>query len=351
MLTSKFKIGILYNFNTKVHSTNWSIPWIECCKLNKWYFEVLNPFSDKIIDDLKSFDIILWHFSGYNFQEMLFARSIIYTAKSINIKVFPDFNDAWHFDDKIAETYLLQSVNSPIPKSYIFYDFKDIKEFLKTKPRFPLIAKLRNGSGSHNVKKIDNIWQLNSYAKRMFGRGFSSSPSLMYKTSSNIKSTKSLKTFIKRFKRIPEFLSTLNSSKYFPEEKGYVFLQEFIPNDGYDLKVVVVGNKLSFIGRHIRKGDFRASGGGDLFYDKKFISINIIKSAFRTSKKLGFKCMGYDYVVNSETIEGIIVEISYGFSHIALLKAGGYFDEDGNWYNEPLNAPYEILKNMLIDNN
>src|SRR5690606_40375719 len=136
-----------------------------------------------------------------------------------------------------------------------------------------------------------------------------------------LKSSKSLKTFVNRAKRMPEFLNSLSNAKKFNIERGYVYLQEFVPNDGYDLKIVVIGDKLSFIGRNIREGEFRASGGGDIFYEKNKVTQNVIDSAFATSDKLQFKCMGYDYVVNKDTGEGIIIEISYGFSHHALLDA------------------------------
>src|SRR5690606_11870600 len=161
--------------------------------------------------------------------------------------------------------------------------------------------------------------ELISYGKKMFTSGLSSAPSLMYKASSNIKSSKSIKTFINRAKRIPEFLKSLSNAKKFNIERGYVYLQEFIPNDGYDIKVAVVGDKLSYFCRSVRKGEFRASGGGDFYYDRSKVTKNVIDSAFKTSDDLGFKCMGYDYVVDSKTGEGKIIEISYGFSHHAVL--------------------------------
>jgi glutathione synthase/RimK-type ligase-like ATP-grasp enzyme len=55
-----------------------------------------------------------------------------------------------------------------------------------------------------------------------------------------------LDTFIKG-ENDSRVLRTLNSAKKFPNEKEYVFLQEFIPNNGNDLKIDVVGDKLSFI--------------------------------------------------------------------------------------------------------
>lgn len=346
------KVGIIVDKNFSDHSTIWNKPWIDFAKENDMSCTIFNPEDLDLIDKLKTVDIVLWHFSGYSYTEMLISKSILFSAKAMGKKIFPDFSDVWHFDDKIAETYLLQSIKAPLPNSLMFYDLKTIKDFLDSgKSNFPYVAKLRNGSGSHNVKMIQNKEELNKYASVMFNKGFSSAPSLLYKTTSNIKSSKSIKTFINRVKKIPEFLRTLKNSKKFPNEKGYVYLQEFIPNDGYDLKIVVVGDKLSFIGRNIREGEFRASGGGDLFYDKSFVTQNVIDSAFKTSDKLGFKCMGYDYVVDKTSGEGIIIEISYGFSHEALLSAGGYFDRNGKWYDKPLNAPQELLKNIVSEIN
>lgn len=341
------KIAILFDKNEKLHSTNWSIPWVEYCKENTLDHEIINPYENGVIKKLMEFDIILWHYSNYSFKDMLMAKNILFTMEEHGKKVFPSFKDAWHFDDKLAETYLLESINAPIPKSYYYYDSKSLEADINNLS-FPIIAKLRNGSGSHNVKMIKSKEELRGYAKKMFTSGLSSAPSLMYKASSNIKSSKSLKTFINRAKRIPEFLRSLSNAKKFNKERGYVYLQEFIPNDGYDLKIVVVGNKLSFIGRNIREGEFRASGGGDLFYDRNRITKDVIDSAFKTSDALGFQCMGYDYVVNTQTQKGIIIEISYGFSHQALLSAGGYFDRNGEWHNEPLNVPEDVLKNIMV---
>lgn len=342
------KVAILYDESEKLHTTNWSSIWKEYCDKNKIEYSIINPYKIGVINPLLNFDIILWHYSGYSYKDVLMAKNVLNTLEHHGKKVFPSFKDSWHFDDKLAETYLLESINAPIPESFYYYNLQSLETDIKNGLlSFPIIAKLRNGSGSHNVKKIDSSEELINYGKKMFTSGLSSAPSLLYKTSSNIKSSKTLEVFINRAKRIPEFLTVLSNAKKFNVEKGYVFLQEFIPNDGYDLKIVVVGDKLSFIGRNVRKGDFRASGGGDLFYDKKHVTKDIIDSAFTTSDQLGFKCMGYDYVVNKVTGKGSIVEISYGFSHDALIAANGYFDREGKWYDNPLNVPYEIIKKMI----
>lgn len=342
------KVGILFDENEKLHSTDWSMAWKEYCQLNNVSYEVVNPYQNNVIKDLLKFDVILWHFSNYSFKDMLMARNILFTLEERGKKVFPSFKDAWHFDDKLAETYLLESVEAPIPTSYYYYDLESLNNAIQQNIlSFPIIAKLRNGSGSHNVKMLNSANELISYSKKMFSTGLNSAPSLLYKTKSNVLSSKNLKTFINRAKRIPEFLKSLANAKKFNVERGYVYLQEFVPNNGYDLKIAVVGDKLSFIGRNIRQGEFRASGGGDLFYDKNKITKNVIDSAFKTSSDLKFLCMGYDYVVDNVTGIGKIIEISYGFSHLAVLDAGGYFDKEGRWYDVELNVPYEIIRNLL----
>jgi glutathione synthase/RimK-type ligase-like ATP-grasp enzyme len=341
------RIAIHSKANEVPHSTLWSIPWIEFCDKQKIEYFIIDCFSPDVIDKLKGTDVLLWHFSGYKFHDMLFARSVLYSAKKMGIITFPDYSDAWHFDDKIAEACLLKSIQAPLAETTVFFSYKDASDWLSAKAVFPLVAKLRNGSGSNNVKLIRTLKEALKYCRVMFGKGLNSSPNLIFKASSNLKSSRSVKTVFNRAKRIPEFLRILRKSRVFPNEKGYVLFQEFIPNDGYDLKIVVVGNKLSHIARGIRKGDFRASGGGDIFYDRSLIKKNIIDSAFEISDKLDFNCMGFDYVVDNKSGIGKIVEMSYGFSHTTLLKAGGYFDRSGVWYNEPLNAPYEIIKNIL----
>ena len=346
-MIEKLKIAIHQNEKVYKHSNSWTHVWIDYCKKNELDYEVVDCYSLNILDKLKDFDVLLWHFGNYSHHDMLFARSILFSAKQLGLKVFPDFNTAWHFDDKIAEYYLLRSVNAPIPESWIFYTKQECIDWLRHSARYPIVAKLRSGSGSNNVKLIKSVSQGISYANRMFGKGYRNVPGLLFKAKSNIRSSRNWETFLKRYKRIPEFLKTQVNARKLPKEHGYAYFQEFIPNEGYDLKIAVIGDKLSYFARHVRKGDFRASGGADFYFDKSLVTPDIIKSAFETSQRLGFKCMGFDYVADNRNHRGKIIEISYGFSYAALLQAEGYWDVYGKWHNEPLNAPEEIIRNML----
>lgn len=334
-----------------LHTTSWVNPWEDFLKENNISYDKIDLLGVNAVETLRNYDVLLWHFGQYVFSEMMETRSILYSAKMMGLKVFPDFKDAWHFDDKVAEMYALQAVGAPIPRSQVYYEMTTLKHALEEgEIEFPIVAKLRTGSGSHNVKLIHNKAQLLHYARRMFGRGYNPAPSLLYKTSSNIRSSHDKATFMAKLKRVPEFLRVLKGARKFPNEKGYVYLQEFIPNDGYDMKVVVVDNKLSGFNRPIRSHDFRASGGGTFLHDRNLFTENIIQSAFAAADAIGFKCVGFDYVVDNRTGEGKIVEMSYGFSHTAVMGLGGWFDRDCQWHEGSLNAPEELLKNLLVSN-
>lgn len=108
-----------------------------------------------------------------------------------------------------------------------------------------------------------------------------------------------------------------------------------------------MGEKLSFFARHVRKHDFRASGGG-FYYDRTLVTPNIIKSAFRTADELKLQCIGFDYVVDKRTGTGKIIEMCYGFDFKAIYDAEGYWDRHGVWYDENVNVQFEIL-NILYD--
>jgi glutathione synthase/RimK-type ligase-like ATP-grasp enzyme len=222
-----------------------------------------------------------------------------------------------------------------------------VEDWVEKIGTFPIVAKLKAGSGASNVVLIKTQQQLYRYAKRMFGRGYSGKPSAFFKIKSNVSSSRTLDDFISRFKRAPEFIFSRMYAASREREHGYVYLQEFIPNVDYDLKVVVIGDKLSFIGRSVRKDDFRASGGGDLFYNRDLMTEELIKTAFHAADALQSDCIGLDMISNPITFKPLILEISYGFSHTALLAANGHYDRNAVWHEEPLNAPRALL-DMLI---
>ncbi len=347
MNQKKMKIGICQNLSMWNHegSNDAVSGCVSFCNKNGLEHEIIDPYSNDAIFKMKECDCVVWFIQNYLYADILQSRNILLSAEKQGVKVFPSNDTIWHFDDKIAEMYAFKSVDAPIPQSWVFYSLKSTTEFLKN-TKYPIVAKLRNGSGASNVKMLRNSSQAMKYARQMFGKGFDPAPSLMYKAYSKAQSSYNFKTLVSRIKKIPMFLSTRLNAKMMPNESGYCYFQEFIPNDGYDIKVVVIGDKLSFFVRNVRTGDFRASGGGDFYYDKSLVTKNIIDSAFKCADDLNLQCIGFDYVVDKSNGKGLIIEMCYGFDFNAIYEAGGYFDRQGVWHDEPVTITDEIMCNI-----
>lgn len=343
------KIALHLNEKMFKHASVW-IP--ECkayCEENGHECDVISCYDSDIIEKLRGYDAVLWTMQNYVKADIMEARSILYSAKQMGLKIFPDYNTSWHFDDKIAETYLLQAVNAPLPKSWVFYLEDECVNFLENEAKYPLVAKLRCGSGANNVVLLHNVKEAKKYAKAMFrDGGFSPAPKALYKAYSKAQSSNSLSVMINRIKKIPDFMRTLSNAKKMAREANYCYFQEYIENDGFDIKVVVVGDKLIPYFRNARKGDWRASGGGDKVFDHERVTEQVIKTSFDVYDKCGFQVIGFDYVVDKNTGEGIIIEISYGTNYGDLTLVGGYFDRDCKWHEDKnLSAPKEIIDYVL----
>lgn len=329
------------------HSSSWGKVWIDLCNEKRITYKLIDWRSMGSFEELASHDIVMWHYSHYSSDEMLFALSILSALKERGCRVFPDISDSFHFDDKVAQAYLLQALQIDTPVNYALHSMKSVKEWIEKVGTFPVVAKLRTGSGSNNVILISDKNELKNYAVKMFGKGLDSKPSIFFKLESNLKSTKSLKEMFRRLKRVPEFIFSRKNASSLTQEKGYVYLQEFIDGVNYDLKIAVVKDKLSFVARGTRPGEFRASGGGSLFYDKSLLDRSMIKAAFKAYDALNSDCTGLDMIKDPKTDKPVILEVSYGFSHEAQLGAEGYFDRDCIWHEKPFNPPKALLENII----
>nr|WP_218917938.1 hypothetical protein [Draconibacterium orientale] len=197
------RIAIHQNKEIFNHSTSWETEWINYCDEKNIDYEIIDCFSINIIEKLRDFDLLLWHIQNYVLQDMLFARSILQSAKQMGLKVFPDYNTSWHFDDKVAQMFLLQSIKAPIPNHWFFATKESCKKWINSEADFPVIAKLKCGAGSNNVKLLRTKSEALMYATKMFNGGLSSSPSILFKASSNYKSAPDWSTIKRELKESP----------------------------------------------------------------------------------------------------------------------------------------------------
>ncbi|WP_441000603.1 ATP-grasp domain-containing protein [Fodinibius sp. SL11] len=329
------------------HKENdFSSKWIEYCQKNSIPYGIVDCYNSDIIDQMKGFDALMWHFNQSNPKEVLFAKQLLYSLQIAGKLVFPDFHTAWHFDDKVGQKYLLESIKAPLVPSYVFYD-KEVALKWVGETDFPKVFKLRRGAGSAHVKLVRNKSEAKKLIYKAFGRGFS-----QYNKITNLKERwykyrKGHSGFWNVIKGIIRLGYSTEFAKIVGNERGYSYFQDFIENNDHDIRVIVINEKAFGIKRLVREGDFRASGSGDILYEKKYFDEEVIQLSFEVAERINSQCLAIDYVFKNG--EPLIVEISYGFVKEGYYPCKGYWDKELTWHEGAFNAQGWMVEALLAE--
>lgn len=321
--------------------------WIEYCKKEGVEYKIVDCFQSDIIEQVKDCDAFMWHHHHAHFKDVLTAKRILFALEHAGIKVFPDFKTGWHFDDKVAQKYLLEAIDAPLVPSYVFYDKKSATDWAKN-TTYPKVFKLTGGAGAANVSLVRTNTEAVKLINKAFGKGFS-----QFNRFGNLKERyrkwrsgkDSLFGVVKGVGRI--FIPT-EYAKMQAREKGYVYFQEFIENDGYDVRVVVIGSRAVALKRLVRENDFRASGSGNLVFENENIDKTIINHAFKLARKMKSQSLAVDFIKRNSDNKIFVVEVSYGFPMNNFLEgSSGYWDSEMNWHEGKFNPQEWMVVNLL----
>jgi len=192
---------------------------------------------------------------------------------------------------------------------------------------------------------VNNRKEAIKIVKKAFGSGFS-----QYEPRSNLKERwrkfrAGKSNLWNVFKGIVRFGYTTDFDRVVGNEKGYVFFQDFVPDNEFDIRIIIIANKAFAIKRLVRDDDFRASGSGYVEYDKENFNEELVKTSFDLAERLKSKSMVLDYVFNEE--QALIVEISYGYIKEVYEKCEGYWDRNLNWYPGPFDPQGWMVESVL----
>ena len=320
--------------------------WIAFCKKRNIPYKIVNCYDNDIIKQLENCDVLLWHHSHSKPRDILFAKQLLFSIQQSGKVVFPDFNTGWHFNDKVAQKYLLETVSAPLVPSYVFYSKKDALVWVEQN-EFPKVFKLRGGAGSANVKLVRTRSEALKIIKKAFGKGFR-----QYEPLTNLKERwrkyrNGLTDLNDVFKGVLRFYKEPEFSKTIGYERGYVYFQDFIPNNDFDIRVIVIGKRAFALKRMVRAGDFRASGSGNMKFEKSEFDERCIQMAFDTSEKLKTQCLAYDFIFDGYN-NPLIVEVSYGFAVDAYDPCPGYWDENLSWHEGKFIPQNWMLEDLIV---
>jgi|SRR5271157_4275758 len=238
---------------------------------NDLMFDYYNVHKSNWAEESNRFPVILWIPDTANpimLEEI--KRKIYILEKSYGKICFPTFDTLMWYEDKITQYQLLREHHFPIIDTFISYDLSEILETLP-KLKYPLVAKSSFGAGSMDVELVKDSYQAEKIAKNIFSPG--------------------------------------GRTTQFPylRQKNYVYFQKYQKNEGYDLRVIIIGDIVVGYYRDVPKGDFRASG----MHTERYVSLpeDAIKLARDIASKLDEVVISVDMLRSTEDGKLYINEI------------------------------------------
>lgn len=267
------------------------------------------------IEQVNTCDILIWWISSKPFR-LLEARTKIYFLENrTNTLCYPCFDEAYLYEDKERLYYFCKMNNLPIVNTFISHNEEEVYYFINS-AKYPIVSKINTGSGARGVQLLKNRSSALKYARKVFGSG---------------KST--YHTYLK--------------------QKNFVYFQEYLHDCQYDLRIIVIEEKIFGYYRMKPKSDFRASGGG--IYVKKELPEEAMRLAIRTSRLLKTHILAVD-MIKSEAkgiFEIIEASIFFGVETCQQLIINGkpgyyhYSNEDFTFHEGKYWIQDLVLANIL----
>lgn len=284
--------------------------------INYEYYDILN---DNWQEEAKKFDVIIWHTNSDPATQCIAGNKFYVLDKLMGKKCLPSFDELWSYEDKINMHYLYEHYELPGIPTFVSHSKEDTLHYLK-KAKFPIVSKLVTGSGSEGVEKFDSESKATNFVNKVF-------------------SYKGARTCYP-----------------FQRQKDYVLFQEFIDDATYDLRIIVIGNKLLGYYRYPNEGDFRASGSGK--YAKKGIAVEALDLAFKVKELFTATCLATDLLYSAKEQKYYIIESSIfigvdSASQLEIDGVAGYYERvnEGEYiFNEGKYWIQELTLNELFSN-
>ena len=321
--------------------SNWHVRFIEALDKHSGLYgnvsyRLMNIDSSDWIAELADFDAVIWrpHYMGVE-ASSFFKEKVWFAEHYLKKLIVPSFETVWHFESKIAQSYIFQYLKVPHPKTIATFDCNDALKQLESFS-FPLVFKKSSGAASANVELVQKREAMVRKLKLRFSRQLIKSEPILWR-----------RIFTRQFIYAIKYWADV---KLFRTNQRYAYWQEFIPNNARDLRITAIGDKYAFgFYRNNRPNDFRASGSGRIDFESP-VPENLIRYCLELNRIMNFDSMAYDLVFTDDGSFRII-EMSYGYLETAIYNAPGHYElSNGNleYVMDPI-WPQELWVSWLLE--
>lgn len=276
----------------------------------------VNVHRADILDQVRGCDGFMWRWGHDGSMFQIAQRLLPVLERQLQIAVYPNQNTCWHYDDKVAQAFLLPAAGIPVPRTWVWFDGPAAREWIRSAP-YPLVLKLAKGAASTNVRLVHSAEEAAVWVDRLFGMGVGSLGSLQPPW-----------PLRQRLRVAAKSLLIGQPPCYpWPLHRDYVLFQEFLPGNEYDTRVTVIGDRAFAFRRFNRVNDFRASGSGLLDYNTTAIALDFVRLAFQVAHRLQTQSCAIDGLWNEK--QPVVGEISYTYVSWAVQACPGHWKLEG----------------------
>jgi len=280
---------------------------------NKIPYEFFEVKKSDFIEQAKKYDIIIWRTLSLYSEQWEAKEKVEFMEKFLFKKILPSAESIWFYEDKIRQAWLFKNNNLPFINTFVSHDKNEALDYID-RATYPLISKDKTSSSANGVRLLKNKRESRKHIMDIFSKGLS----------------------------LPES---------YVKQKNYVIFQEKVPNEGFDLRVIIIGNYYLGYYRYPKKGDFRASGSG--VYEKKSIPKEVLLLAKKIKESLPHTDMlAVDFLQDSRDMNYYIIETSI---FIAVESSEQLYDNGISGRYVEKNGEFEFekgrfwIQEMMVD--
>jgi glutathione synthase/RimK-type ligase-like ATP-grasp enzyme len=308
----------------------------------------VDVFSPDALAKISTCDAFMWRCSSSAHPRLYARRLLRAVEEGLGIPVFPSCKSMWYFEDKAGQCAFFRAAGVPTPHTEIFWSRRQAEQFCET-ATYPFVLKLAGGHQSSNVRLVRTRNEALFYVDELFGHGVLS---LAYRPASRPR------VMLRHLRAAVEIIRGGNpyASNHESElQYGYFYAQEFLPDNGFEISVIVIGNRAFACRRFTAPGDFRTRGSsGHIDWATDSIGEDAIRLAFGVARKLGAQTVAVDIL--HRDAEPVVVELTVNYASWVVRACPGYWVLDGDpesgslvWMDGTVRAADAIFEDFLTE--